>query len=96
MIVPFARAASEAPEAKLLVENQDHYRKTLRYAEALAGSPAQLAHLLDVDSKLLSAWFRGTQAVPEDVFLKLIDIVLAATKKDLERSRSYQHSQDRP
>jgi len=78
------------------VENQDHYRKTLRYAEALAGSPAQLAHLLSIDSRLLTSWFRGTEPIPDAVFLKLIDIVLGATKNDVERSRSYQDRGNQP
>jgi hypothetical protein len=73
------------------VENQDHYRKTLRYAEALAGSPARLAHLLSVDSRVLTSWFRGIEPIPEAVFLKLIDIVLGATRNDVEKSRSYLH-----
>lgn len=74
------------------MENQDNYRKTLEYAEALAGSPAELARLLSVDSRRLSIWFRGTEPIPEGVFLKLVDIVLAATKADVERSRGYRHS----
>ena len=73
------------------MEDQDHYRKTLRYVEALAGSPAKLANLLSVDSRVLTSWFRGTEQIPEAVFLKLIDIVLEASKTDVERSRSYQH-----
>ena len=78
------------------VENQDHYLKTLRYAEAIVGSPAQLAHRLNIDSSRLTSWFRGTEPIPEDVFLKLIDIVLDATKVDVERSRSYQHRWQQP
>jgi hypothetical protein len=86
-----ARRRKKAP-----VENQDNYRKTLLYAEALAGSPAQLARLLSVDSRRLSMWFRGTEPIPEGVFLKLVDIVLDATREDVERSRSYQHHGQRP
>jgi hypothetical protein len=70
---------------------QDNYRKTLQYAEALAGSPALLAQRLNVDSQLLSSWFRGAAPIPEDVFLKLVDLVLAASKMDVERSRDYNH-----
>ncbi len=70
---------------------QENYRKTLQYAEALTGSPALLAQRLDVDSRLLTSWFRGTEPIPEEVFLKLVDIVLAASKIDVERSREYKH-----
>jgi hypothetical protein len=78
------------------VENQDHYRKTLRYAEALAGSAAELAQRLGVDSLLLTSWLRGTEPIPETIFLKLIDIVLGATKTDVERSRNYQDRWHQP
>jgi hypothetical protein len=78
------------------VENQNHYRKTLRYAEALAGSPAELAQRLSVDSPLLTSWLRGTEPIPEAIFLKLIDIVLGATKTDVERSRNYQDRWHQP
>jgi hypothetical protein len=70
---------------------QDNYRKTLQYAEALAGSQALLAQRLNVDSRLLTSWVRGAEPIPEDVFLKLVDLVLAASKMDVERSRDYQH-----
>jgi hypothetical protein len=75
---------------------QDNYRKTLQYAEALAGSPALLAQRLSVDSRLLTSWFRGTEPIPETVFLKLVDLVLAASKVDVERSRDYQHRWQQP
>jgi hypothetical protein len=70
---------------------QDNYRKTLQYAEALAGSPALLAQRLNVDSRLMTSWFRGTEPIPEAVFLKLVDLVLAASKIEVERSRDYKH-----
>jgi hypothetical protein len=78
------------------LESQDNYRKTLRYAEALAGSPASLAQLLSVDSRLLSSWFRGTEPIPETVFLQLVDIVLGASKTDVARSRDYKHEWQQP
>ena len=70
---------------------QDNYRKTLQYAEALAGSPELLARRLNIDSRLLTSWLRGTEPIPETVFLKLVDLVLAASKMDVERSRDYKH-----
>ena len=75
---------------------QDNYRKTLQYAEALAGSPARLAQRLAVESRLLTSWFRGIEPIPEEVFLKLVDIVLAASKTDVERSRDYKHQWQQP
>lgn len=78
------------------MESQDNYRKTLQYAEALAGSPALLAQRLNVDSLLLSSWFRGTEPIPEEVFLKLVDIVLAASRVEVERSRDYKHQRQPP
>ena len=78
------------------MDNQENYRNTLRYAEALAGSPAQLAHALDIDSELLSSWFRGTAPIPDDIFLRLVELVLNASKQDVERSRGYQHSWNQP
>ena len=78
------------------MENQDNYRKTLRYAEALAGGPAQLARRLNVDSRLLGSWLRGAEPIPDAIFLLLVDIVLAASKVEVERSRDYQHRWQQP
>ena len=50
-----------------------------------------LARRLEVDSRLLTSWFRGTEPIPDVVFLKLVDIVLGASKADVERSRDYKH-----
>jgi hypothetical protein len=75
---------------------QENYRKTLEYAEALAGSPALLARRLEVESRLLTSWFSGAAPIPEEVFLKLVDIVLAASKTDVERSRDYKHQWHSP
>ena len=75
---------------------QENYRKTLQYAEALAGSAALLAQRLNVDSQLLTSWFRGTEPIPEEVFLKLVDLVLAASRIDVERSRDYKPRWQQP
>jgi DNA-binding transcriptional regulator YdaS (Cro superfamily) len=47
----------------------------------LAGGASALAADLGVDPGMLDAWLTGAAAVPEDVFDKALDIVLAPEPK---------------
>ena len=55
--------------------NPIHERTLLRAAGILGGMDA-LAERLQVHPALLAMWLRGTGALPQDVFLKVVDIVL--------------------
>jgi len=55
--------------------NPIHERTLLRAAGILGGVDA-LAERLQVHPALLGMWMRGTMALPADVFLKVVDILL--------------------
>jgi hypothetical protein len=57
------------------VENPIHERTLLRAAGILGGVDA-LAERLQVHPALLGMWMRGTMALPPEVFLKVVDILL--------------------
>jgi len=51
------------------------HTRTLRRAVEVAGSPERLAEALDVSPESLSAWLLGDQALPNDVYLRALDVV---------------------
>ena len=51
--------------------------RTLRRAAAIVGEPKALALQFDVKAEELTAWMAGTAAIPEEVFLRAVDIVTA-------------------
>jgi hypothetical protein len=57
------------------VGNPIHERTLLRAAGILGGLDP-LAERLRVHPALLGMWMRGTMVLPQDVFLKVVDIVL--------------------
>jgi DNA-binding transcriptional regulator YdaS (Cro superfamily) len=57
------------------VGNPIHERVLLRAAGILGGMDA-LAERLQVHPALLGMWMRGTIALPQDAFLKVVDILL--------------------
>ena len=57
------------------MENPVHERALLR-AAGILGSVDALAERLQVHPALLAMWMRGTGSLPQEVFLKVVDIVL--------------------
>ena len=68
------------------------YRVTLeRAAEALGGEQF-LAAYLDVPRERLRWWLEGSASVPEDVFLKLVDMLLEGELAHLKATVSHPQS----
>lgn len=63
------------------------YRNTLTYALALVGNERLLAERLGVQVQQVLNWTMGIELVPPEIFLKAVDVVLAATTEDIARSR---------
>ncbi|MEA3194846.1 MAG: hypothetical protein QOD26_3179 [Betaproteobacteria bacterium] len=57
------------------------YRTVLVYALAIAGGEVWLAELLQVSLPTLIDWLGGIDPIPTEIFLKAVDIVLAAKLK---------------
>ena len=49
--------------------------RTLRRALEVVGSPERLAETLDVSPEKLAAWLAGDQALPNDVYMRALDVV---------------------
>ena len=67
-------------------------RVLLRAAGVLGGVDA-LAERLQVHPALLGMWMRGTVALPQEVFLKVVDIVL---ERDINAIVSPPEEDDQP
>jgi hypothetical protein len=53
------------------------YARTLRRAAEISGGVEKLASLFGVASEDLVFWMQGTKQVPQDIFLRAVDIVVA-------------------
>ena len=53
------------------------YVRTLRRAAEIVGGAEALALQLEVSSADLATWLAGTGTVPQEVFLRAVDIVTA-------------------
>jgi len=71
------------------VQSQASYRRSLRYAEAIAGGPERLASRLHVSSASVSAWACGWNDIPDAIFLCAVDIICDATDDEIRRARDY-------
>ncbi len=49
--------------------------RTLRRAAEVVGSPEALANALGVSPELVSAWLLGREALPNDSYLRALDLV---------------------
>jgi DNA-binding transcriptional regulator YiaG len=49
--------------------------RTLRRAAEVVGSPEALADALDVAPEMVSAWLLGQQALPNDAYMRALDLV---------------------
>jgi DNA-binding transcriptional regulator YdaS (Cro superfamily) len=66
------------------------YRTILAHAAALSGGNPALAAMLKVDTSDVQAWVSGLREIPEEVFHRALDIVLAEpasyTRKQLRKA----------
>ena len=69
------------------MSDNDVYRNTLTYALSIAGSERKLAERLGVKIPEVLNWTMGIQHVPTEIFLKAVDVVLAATAEEIRQSR---------
>lgn len=70
------------------MSRSETYRNTLTYAlSILGGNERILAERLGVKLQQVLNWSMGIEPVPNEAFLKAVDIVLAATREDIQRSR---------
>lgn len=53
------------------------YVRTLRRAAQIVGGVEGLAFQLEVNSADLAIWLAGTTAMPQEIFLRAVDIVTA-------------------
>lgn len=67
----------------------DTDRDALRYALRIAGSAEELAARLGVGEGRLAAWLSGCDEVPVEIFLKVVDLLLEASRLEVARSRSF-------
>ena len=74
----------------MTTESQQNYRRTLRYAEAIAGGVEPLASILGTSSATVAAWSAGWDDIPDAIFLSAVDIICEASDDELQRARRYQ------
>jgi DNA-binding transcriptional regulator YdaS (Cro superfamily) len=53
------------------------HARTLRRAAEIVGGVQEMAAQLDVPSGYVAEWSQGTKPVPQEIFLKAVDIVTA-------------------
>jgi len=66
---------------------RETYRSILIYAMAMVGNELLLAERLGVHPQQVLNWANGVEPVPAQIFLKIVDVVVAATPEDIRRSR---------
>jgi len=72
-----------------MVRRNRTYQKTLEYTLTLVGgSLSELARRLRISPVRLKAYLEGRATVPTAVFLATVDLITAATREDIARSRS--------
>ena len=49
--------------------------RTLRRAAEVVGSPEALAEALEVSPEMISAWLLGQKTVPNDAYIRALDLV---------------------
>jgi hypothetical protein len=60
------------------------HRRALRRALELAGDVDALARQLKVPSTAVRFWANGSQALPPDIFLKIVDLLLDHSMAELQ------------
>lgn len=70
------------------MSHRETYRNTVTYALSIAGgSERRLAEKLGVRVGELVNYLAGVEDVPTEIFLKAVDVVLAATADDIRVAR---------
>jgi hypothetical protein len=64
------------------------YQRTLLTACSIAGDETELSALLGIPIEQVIDWLVGDQPIPPDVFLKAVDMVLAAGRKQIADNRA--------
>jgi hypothetical protein len=78
------------------VQSQASYRRSLRYAEAIAGGVEPLASRLHVSPVKLLSWSAGWEKIPDSAFLAAVDVICGASEDELNRARGYHPSDGQP
>lgn len=63
------------------------YRITMHYALAICGSERALAVRLNVSLPAVRNFLQGISPIPDRIFLLAVDVIIAATKEDIARTR---------
>jgi hypothetical protein len=59
------------------------YLRTLKRAAEIAGGVEELGAELGVRSDDLACWLQGTKSVPQEIFLRAVDIVVAHDVREM-------------
>jgi hypothetical protein len=68
---------------------RDTYQKVLLKACMVAGDETELARRLEVPVETVVGWLVSERRLPDEAFLKVVDIVLAANRKQVEDTRAF-------
>ena len=60
------------------------HTQALRRAADILGGPVQLRGYLKVSALVLTLWMSGATATPNDVFLKVVDLIVESDISDLK------------
>lgn len=55
----------------------DVYARALKRAAEIVGGVNELGAQLDIPTEELANWLQGTKRIPQEVFLRAVDIVVA-------------------
>jgi hypothetical protein len=78
------------------VTENDTKRGAVGYAVALIGSVRRAAEYLGVGRPELGEILRGSQPVPEPVFLRALDLLMTAKAAELDAARTVLQASDLP
>lgn len=62
------------------------YRDVLTFASAIVGGERALAVLLGASIGAVLTWLYGIDPIPDNIFLRAVDLVSSATADDLARA----------
>jgi len=71
------------------VGTRDTYQKVLLKACIVAGDETALAKQLGVPVGAVVGWLLGDAHVPSDMFLRAVDLVLIASRQQVEETRDF-------
>jgi len=70
------------------------HRRALQRAVALFGGVRGLAQQLNISRVRIDVWLRGDSPVPGDVFLTVVDVLLAHDLAELKKAGSTERQRD--